>query len=102
MAQKMTQKAMKAAVEALPVAAEGRTYLCIGPFCWGKAPKAADAVANAKRNYSKTYYPNFVFDLYECGTRTTVNSIDGGFTYFEEDGVPKKVLSFNMPEAKTA
>jgi hypothetical protein len=99
---KMTQKAMKAAVDALPVAAEGRTYLCIGPFCWGKDANAARAIANAKRNYSKTYYPEFVFMLYECGVQTTVNGIDGGYTYQEADGAPKTVLSFNMPESKTA
>lgn len=98
----MTQKALKETLITLPPAAEGRKYLCIGPFCWGADTDAAVAVENAKRNYSKTYYPTWGFILYECGRRTTVNGIDGGYSYYEEDGAPKEVLRYRFPEEKAA
>lgn len=51
-------------------------YLCVGPYCWGKAKQPGPAVSAAKRNY-----PGFIggkpsrmgYDLYKVADDTYVS-----------------------------
>ena len=61
-------------------APSGMTYIAIGPFCWGKGITAKKAVANAKKNLSRSYLPESYVPSYHvmlCPTEAYVNDMGG-------------------------
>src|SRR5260221_10929579 len=43
------------ALNSVPPIADGRVYLCVGPFCWGRAKTPGAALKNAQANRVKIY-----------------------------------------------
>jgi len=68
-----------------PVAAPGRTYLVIGPYCWGRDPNPTRALALASGNFSRSLFkPNYrpQYELLDVPLGTYVNDF-GGFVMSE-------------------
>jgi hypothetical protein len=47
------------------VAAEGMTFIVIGPYCWGRSTEAKAALANAKREYPRSMFKDSFVPTYE-------------------------------------
>lgn len=60
-------------LNALPDADADHQYVCVGAWCWGRAPKAKDAARLARENGS----PNGVFVIHLCNKGAYVDEIDG-------------------------
>lgn len=48
---------MKRTIKDLTPAPTGYTHLVVGPYCWGKDAEPAKALANAKREMPRSYFP---------------------------------------------
>ena len=107
MPRRQSEKAFLMAYEG-QVAPEGRKFLVVGPFCWGKGKTVAEAVKNAKSNRVRSYegkegWRFFVCDVIENayvddmgGIRWTVEkgqNVDSGY---------REIGRFNLPEKKEA
>lgn len=77
---------------ALPVASEGLTYLCIGPFCWGKAKDAVKAASNARSEGGPGKYV-----LHLVNEEARVDDVSGGFHYSKSTpGIRLNIVEFNL------
>ena len=87
------------AVSDLPALPAGRTYLVMGPYCWGKDPDPAAAVKKARSNSPRWLgAPAWQFMVFDAPADAQVD--DMGYIRWK-DGRQKcpQVAAFNMPEA---
>ena len=86
-------RTQKTTYPALPT---GRTYLCVGPMCWGKDDDAAKAIANAKKNWPRIYAPKFCYILFDAPADAYVD--DMGYTRWKNGQEQiREVVRVNMP-----
>lgn len=96
----------RAALEALPPAADDRVYMAIGPNCWGRGRTGQEAVKNARREFP-SYNGKWRYILYDAPKGSWVDDIDGGLqwewdaTKGEPEPAPARLLyRHNMEEKK--
>lgn len=105
-----TPPAVQAQLAALPEAAEGRRYVLVAPFCWGKGKTAQQAEAYARQNRARSYEParGWCWILFDAPANTEIHDVDGSLSWQLPEGVERnsseaqaiaarQVLSFNMP-----
>src|SRR5437899_100313 len=90
MAKKLSEKA---ALEALPAlsgpagtAPGQRLYLCIGPNTWGRGTTVAEAVKNAKSNFSGSLSGPWKWIMYDVQHDATIDGM-GMICYVPIEGV---------------
>lgn len=84
----------------IPALVEGRLFLCVGPFCWGRGQTAEEAIKNAKSNRTQSYEGprGWRYVLYDIDPDTYVESAFGGLCYVPKEGVVpyREILRYNM------
>jgi hypothetical protein len=82
----------KTATKTVLTAEAGRKFIAIGPFCWGTGKTDAEAVKNARRNFSTMYAKKFCYILYEGQDDITIDGM-GNLCYVPREEPGKKPWS---------
>jgi hypothetical protein len=65
------------------IAAPGRVFFVIGPLCWGRGETEAEAVRNAKANFSPMMGGKWRYIVFDAHESVTIDGM-GSFCYYPE------------------
>lgn len=74
-------------IKTLPTLPEGRTYLVVAPFAWGRDRNIATAIKYCKANFSRTYGGEWRFRVYDAPGDTTLDAFGHSYTKSNEKAV---------------